>query len=137
MYFLFSILFIGISKHTRMVVISYSAEGASFIDREAYPYFFRTIGSNRQYEAVYLNLFQQLKWRRIAALTEDGQKYTEYISHMETLLKQNDMELIVNKKFPKEITTSEMRRVSFIILFCFLFCFKTNSIFISNFYFIF
>jgi ABC-type branched-subunit amino acid transport system substrate-binding protein len=38
----------GVSKHFRMTVISYSAEGASFSDREAYPYFFRTIGENRQ-----------------------------------------------------------------------------------------
>lgn len=38
----------GVSKHFRMPIISYSAEGASFIDRNQYPYFFRTIGDNRQ-----------------------------------------------------------------------------------------
>lgn len=38
----------GISKHFKMAVISYSAEGVSFSDREQYPYFFRTIGENSQ-----------------------------------------------------------------------------------------
>ena len=38
----------GVSKHLGMTVISYSAEGVSFADRETYPYFFRTIGENRQ-----------------------------------------------------------------------------------------
>lgn len=107
----------GISKHFRMAVISYSAEGASFADRNTYPYFFRTIGENRQYENVYSKLLQQFKWHRVAALTEDGQKYTEYISHMETLLKKNNIELIMNKKFPHDLTEKEMNRVRFIIIF--------------------
>lgn len=51
-------------------------------------------------------------WHRVAALTEDGQKYTEYISHMETLLKENGIELIANKKFPREVTPDAMREVS-------------------------
>lgn len=38
----------GISKHVKMMVISYSAEGVSFSDRKQYPYFFRTIGENSQ-----------------------------------------------------------------------------------------
>lgn len=38
----------GLSKHVRMAIISYSAEGATFVDREKYPYFYRTIGENRQ-----------------------------------------------------------------------------------------
>lgn len=76
-----------------------------------YPYFFRTIGENQQYEYVYLQLMQHLKWSRVAALTEDGQKYTEYISHMETFLKARDIELISNKKFPRSVTSEEMNRV--------------------------
>ena len=108
----------GISKHTRMTVISYSAEGATFTDRDTYPYFFRTIGSNRQYEKVFMDLFKRLKWRRVAALTEDGQKYTEYISHMETIMKQENMELILNKKFTKDVSQSGMRRVRHFFFFC-------------------
>ncbi|KNC22211.1 hypothetical protein FF38_01889 [Lucilia cuprina] len=100
----------GISRHTNMAVISYSAEGATFLDRHAYPFFFRTIGSNRQYEDVYISLMKKIGWKRVAALTEDGQKYTEYISHMETTLKNNNMELIINKKFLSDITHVEMNK---------------------------
>lgn len=37
-----------ISKHFKMNVISYSAEGISFDDRNQFPYFFRTIGETKQ-----------------------------------------------------------------------------------------
>uniref|UniRef100_A0A182NF26 receptor protein-tyrosine kinase n=1 Tax=Anopheles dirus TaxID=7168 RepID=A0A182NF26_9DIPT len=100
----------GVSKHFRMAVISYSAEGAFLSDRATYPYFFRTIGENRQYEHVYLQLLHRLNWHRVAALTEDGQKATEYISYMETLLKDNSIELISNKKFPRDSHDHEMNR---------------------------
>uniref|UniRef100_A0A182WH48 receptor protein-tyrosine kinase n=1 Tax=Anopheles minimus TaxID=112268 RepID=A0A182WH48_9DIPT len=100
----------GVSKHFRMAVISYSAEGAFLSDREKYPYFFRTIGENRQYEHVYAQLLPRLNWHRVAALTEDGQKATEYISYMETLLKEHSIELISNKKFPRDRTDNEMNR---------------------------
>lgn len=59
----------GLSKHIRMAVISYSAEGVSFKDREKYPYFFRTIGENRQYENVYVQLLKELNWHRVVAFT--------------------------------------------------------------------
>lgn len=38
----------GVSKYYHMPVISYSAEGTTFTDRVEYPFFFRTIGENRQ-----------------------------------------------------------------------------------------
>lgn len=38
----------AISKHYKLSVITYSAEGISFENRENYPYFYRTIGENRQ-----------------------------------------------------------------------------------------
>ena len=40
----------GVAKHFKTIVISYSAEGSSFNDREKYPYFFRTIGENKQFQ---------------------------------------------------------------------------------------
>ncbi|KAF2904495.1 hypothetical protein ILUMI_01678, partial [Ignelater luminosus] len=100
----------GVSKHYKTLVISYSAEGSSFSDREKYPYFFRTIGENKQYKHVYLQMFRQLGWKRVAALTEDGQKYTEYISHMEGLLVKEGISFIANTKFPRERDTAVMAR---------------------------
>lgn len=94
-----------------MAVISYSAEGVSFSDRDKYPYFFRTIGENRQYEYVYVQLLKQLNWHRVVAFTQDGQKYTEYISQLENALKENGIEL-TNKKFSKYLSSTEMKSVS-------------------------
>ncbi|EFN73169.1 Insulin-like peptide receptor [Camponotus floridanus] len=93
---------VGVSKHYKTVIISYSAEGSSFDDRSKYPYFFRTIGENKQYKYVYLQLLQMLGWHRVASLTEDGQKYTEYISYMQDLLRDNGITFVANVKFPRE-----------------------------------
>lgn len=90
----------GVSRHFRTIVISYSAEGSSFSDRKKYPYFFRTIGENNQYQHVYLQLLKKLGWKRLAAMSEDGQKYTEYLSHLNTLLRDNNVLFVSNQKFP-------------------------------------
>ncbi|KAL1491180.1 hypothetical protein ABEB36_011819 [Hypothenemus hampei] len=100
----------GVSKHYRIMVISYSAEGSSFSNRDKYPYFFRTIGENKHYKHVYEQLFKRMNWKRVAALTEDGQKYTEYISLMQDDLEQNNIVFIANKKFPRERETEPMTR---------------------------
>ncbi|XP_046384645.1 uncharacterized protein LOC124154916 [Ischnura elegans] len=98
----------GVSRHFKTIVISYSAEGSSFSDRKKYPYFFRTIGENKQYRHVYLKLFNALGWSRVAALTEDGQKYTEYISHLQDLLQNNSIHFVSNRKFPRERSNAAM-----------------------------
>ncbi|XP_014237000.1 receptor-type guanylate cyclase gcy-3-like [Trichogramma pretiosum] len=92
----------GVSKHFYTVIMSYGAEGSSFSDRSRYPYFFRTIGENRQYQYVYLQLLQKFGWHRVAAFSEDGLKYTEYISYMQDMLRDNGIEFVVNIKFPRE-----------------------------------
>lgn len=102
----------GVSKHYHIMVISYSAEGASFSDRKNYPYFFRTIGENQHYKHVYIHLFEKFNWKRVAALTEDGQKYTEYISLMLEDFEKNKIQFIANNKFSREKRTEDMRRVS-------------------------
>lgn len=102
----------GVSKHYHIMVISYSAEGASFSDRKNYPYFFRTIGENQHYKHVYIHLFKDFGWQRVAALTEDGQKYTEYISLMLEDFEKNNIKFIGNNKFSREKRTEDMRRVS-------------------------
>lgn len=102
----------AVSRHYRNVIISYSAEGADYSDRKLYPYFFRTIGENIQYKHVYLALFKQLGWKRIAALTKDGQKYTQYITHVESLLSENNITFIANSKFPNGKQHTLIPRVS-------------------------
>ncbi|XP_046736169.1 uncharacterized protein LOC124405374 [Diprion similis] len=101
---------IGVSKQYNTMIVSYSAEGSSFDDRTSYPYFFRTIGENKQYKHVYLQLLEKMGWRRVAALTEDGQKYTEYISHMQDFLQENGITFVDNAKYPRDREIDVMRR---------------------------
>lgn len=76
----------GVSKHYHIPIISYGAEGAIFTDQNEYPYFFRTIPENKIFRFVYLELFRELGWKRIGSLTEDGQRYSEYITPLHELL---------------------------------------------------
>ncbi|EEB11146.1 tyrosine protein kinase, putative [Pediculus humanus corporis] len=92
---------IGACKYFRTVAISYSAEGTIFSDRSKYPYFFRTIGENQEYNLVYLNLLKRLGWKRISSITEDGQKYTEYLPHLVNLLSNYNFTFVANSKFPR------------------------------------
>lgn len=55
-----------------------------------------------RHEDVYVKLLTELNWKRLAALTEDGMKYTQYITDMESKLRDNHIDLIVNKKFARE-----------------------------------
>lgn len=127
----------GVSKHYKTLVISYSAEGASFSDRTKYPYFFRTIGENKQYILVYQYLLKKMGWNKIAALSEDGQKYTEYISHMQALLVKQGISFIANIKFPRERSKYSMKRVSLLLMLIYVFASLMNMYlvlmdFISN-----
>lgn len=106
---------VGVSKHYKTVVISYSAEGSSFNDRTKYPYFFRTIGENKQYKHVYLQLLKKLGWKRVASLTEDGQKYTEYISYMQDFFRDNGIVFVANAKFPREREPIVMTKVMILL----------------------
>ncbi|XP_030386775.1 atrial natriuretic peptide receptor 2-like [Scaptodrosophila lebanonensis] len=99
----------GISKHMNMMVLSYSAEGASFVDRANYPYFFRTIGSNMHYVNAYLSIMKKLMWQRVAAITEGDQKYSEYISHMEKKLKIEKLKLIIHRKLRIDVTPMDVK----------------------------
>lgn len=42
----------GVSKHYNTIVISYSAQGSSYSDRDKFPNFFRTIAESHQYKYV-------------------------------------------------------------------------------------
>lgn len=64
-----------------------------------------------RYIHAFLHIFQKYNWRRIAALTEDGLKYTEYISIMEdVVLKPNNITIIANKKFSKNPTQAIIKQ---------------------------
>ncbi|XP_022222017.1 uncharacterized protein LOC111073816 isoform X2 [Drosophila obscura] len=97
----------GISKHMNMMIMSYSAEGATFSNHKAYPYFFRTIGSNMLFVDAYLDIMEQCKWSRVASLTED--ESNENTSQMEKKLKLRNFNLITHRKLQPVVTPMEMK----------------------------
>lgn len=101
----------GISKHLNMMIMSYSADGGSFVDRKSYPYFFRTIGSKSDYVGLYVSIMQALGWNRVSMLTEDNQQSTQYISEMESKLKLHNFTLAFSRKFLSNVTAVYMREV--------------------------
>lgn len=100
----------GVSKHYHAIIISYSAEGTIFSNNKDYPYFFRTISSNKQFKHVYLPLFQRLGWTRVATLTQDGMRYPEYLSLTQDYLQVHGINFIVNRKFPRDRASLNMTR---------------------------
>ena len=44
----------------------------------------------------------------MAALTQDGAKYSDYMSTLEDEFKNKQMEFIMNRKFPKEAVDMKM-----------------------------
>uniref|UniRef100_A0A1B6C8X6 receptor protein-tyrosine kinase n=2 Tax=Clastoptera arizonana TaxID=38151 RepID=A0A1B6C8X6_9HEMI len=51
---------------------------------------------------VYLQLLNKLKWSKIGALSADGHKYTEYLAHLQVLLRKNNITFDFNNKFPPQ-----------------------------------
>ena len=50
-----------------------------------------------------------LGWRKVAALTQDGAKYSDYMSTLQDEMEKNgEMEFIMNRKFPKDTNNMQM-----------------------------
>lgn len=52
---------------------------------------------------------KELKWKRIASITEDGQKYTEYLPHLVNLINKHNLTYVANSKFPRSRLNSTMK----------------------------
>ncbi|XP_039299977.1 uncharacterized protein LOC111045716 isoform X1 [Nilaparvata lugens] len=100
----------GVATIYKTVVMSYSAEGSNFSDRVKYPYFFRTIGENYQYTFVYMQLMKKMKWQQVAAITQDGTKYGQYISKLQDKFTENKMRFLSNRKYPVDRERGSMRK---------------------------
>ena len=51
---------------------------------------------------VYLEIFKKLGWSTVASLTMDGNRYSEYISHLQDVLQTHGINFIMNRKVPEE-----------------------------------
>ena len=54
-----------------------------------------------------------LGWRKVAALTQDGAKYSDYMSTLQDEMEKNgEMEFIMNRKFPKDTNNMQMVKIA-------------------------
>ena len=59
---------------------------------------------------AYMRTLQRIGWRKVAALTQEGQQYSDYIPALQDKLQNNNIEFVMNRKFPAEATNMKMVR---------------------------
>ena len=59
---------------------------------------------------AYLAVMKKFDWKRVASLTQDGSKYSHYMSSLQDVLQQSGIDFVINRKFPRD--TKDMSLVS-------------------------
>ena len=59
---------------------------------------------------AYLAAMKKFDWRKVASLTQDGSKYSHYMSSLQDVLQQSGIDFVINRKFPRD--TKDMSLVS-------------------------
>ena len=93
---------VGISQLFKTVVVTYRAMGVvTDQDRDKYTYFFRTVSTNKQNKFAWKEFISKLGWRKVAALTPDGDRYGDYVSELAHTLEErgSGIDFLVNRKF--------------------------------------
>ena len=70
-----------------------------------------------------MRTLQRIGWRKGAALTEEGQQYSDYIPALQDKLQNNKIEFVMNRKFPAEATDMQMVRKKIICYTIYAFSF--------------
>ena len=60
---------------------------------------------------AYIATLKKLEWSKVAALTQDGARYSDYMSSLQDELQNNGIEFVMNRKFPREATDMSMVRI--------------------------
>ena len=57
---------------------------------------------------AYRKTLQQFEWTKVAAMTQEGQKYSDYIEALQDKLQSSGVEFVMNRKFPADATDMTM-----------------------------
>ena len=57
---------------------------------------------------AYISTMRALGWSKVAALSQDGAKHSNYMSGMQNEFQNNKIQFVINRKFPKEATDMSM-----------------------------
>lgn len=97
---------LGFGKYSKTMMVSYGAEASGLGDRKKYPYFYRTTPDNLQYGPVYASILRELGWSRVGAVSEEGQKYPEYLTAFQKFFSKLHIEYS-SYKIPRGAKTSQ------------------------------
>ena len=64
---------------------------------------------------AYLAAMKKFDWRKVASLTQDGSKYSHYMSSLQDVLQENGIEFIINRKFPWDTLDMSLVKVPTLI----------------------
>ena len=68
---------------------------------------------------AYLAVLKKFDWKRVASLTMDDSKYSNYMSSLQDVLQENGIEFIINRKFPWDTLDMSLVKVPTLMLhFC-------------------
>ena len=59
---------------------------------------------------AFLATLRKFGWKTLATLTQDGSKYSNYMSSLQDDLYKHGIEFIFNRKFPQDTTDMSMVR---------------------------
>ena len=51
---------------------------------------------------AYLAALKKFGWKKVAALTQDGSKYSHYMSSLQDVFQENGIDFVLNRKFPRD-----------------------------------
>ena len=60
---------------------------------------------------AYISTLRSLDWKKVAALTQEGAKYSDFMSNLQDEFQNNNIQFVINRKFPKE--SSDMSMVTY------------------------
>ena len=53
---------------------------------------------------AYLAALNKFGWKKVAALTQDGSKYSHYMSSLQDVFQEHGIDFVLNRKFPRDTT---------------------------------
>ena len=69
--------------------------------------------SHKHFRHAYIATLKKFGWSKVAALTQDGAKYSDYMAALQDEFQNNGIAFVINRKFPKEATDLSMVRIWF------------------------
>ena len=62
---------------------------------------------------AYLATMKKFEWHKVASLTQDGSKYSHYMSSLQDVLQENGIDFVINRKYQRDTVDMSLVRLTF------------------------